>query len=64
MLLQSGFVFVIIGALVEGMKVDMKLKSRFKGNPVMQKISGNLGIIFFVVGVVLILAGLYDLYYG
>ena len=64
MLLQSGFVFVIIGALFEGMKIDMKLKARFRGNPVMQKISGKLGIIFFVLGVVLILAGIYDLYYG
>lgn len=64
MLITAGFVFIVAGFLIEGAKVDQKLKERLKGNRVVENISGNVGIIFFVVGLVLVIAGVVDLYYG
>ncbi len=64
MLFETGLIFIIVGALIRGLKFDLKMRDRFEGNPFMQKISGNLGAVFFVIGIILLLAGLADLYYG
>ena len=64
MLIMVGFVFIVAGFLIEGVKIDQKLRERLRGNRVVEKVSGNIGIIFFVVGLVLVIAGVVDLYYG
>lgn len=64
MLIMAGFVFIVAGFLIEGVKIDQKLRERLRGNRVVEKVSGNIGIIFFVVGLVLVIAGVVDLYYG
>lgn len=64
MLIMTGFVFIVAGFLIEGVKIDQKLRERLRGNRVVEKVSGNIGIIFFVVGLVLVIAGVADLYYG
>ncbi len=64
MLIMTGFVFIVAGFLIEGVKIDQKLRERLRGNRAVERISGNIGIIFFVVGLVLVIAGVVDLYYG
>ena len=63
MLIQSGLGFIVVGALIVGSKTDKKLKRKFRENRVVGMISGNLGGIFFIIGVVLLIAGVVDLYY-
>jgi hypothetical protein len=62
LLLMTGIVLVIAGSLIKGAKVEQKLRMRSGGNPVLEKISGNLGVIFFIIGMICILAGVAGLY--
>lgn len=62
LLLMTGIVLVIAGSLVKGAKVEQKLRMRSGGNPVLEKISGNLGVIFFIIGMICIMAGVAGLY--
>ncbi len=64
MLIESGFVLIIAGFLVEVTKIDNILRMKLKWNPLVEKISGNIGIIFFIIGLVLVVAGVFNLYYG
>lgn len=64
MLIMTGLTLIVVGFLIEVAKIDQILRDRLRGNPVMEKLSGNAGIIFFVAGLILVLAGVYSLYYG
>ena len=64
MLIIAGFIFIVIGSLITGLKVDRILKTQIKGIPFLEKIFSNIGIILFVIGVICILTGIVNLYYG
>ena len=63
MLIQSGVGFMVLGVLIMGSRADKKLKERMRNAPVLKTVTGNLGALFFIIGILLLIAGLFDLYY-
>ena len=63
-LVITGIFLVAVGVLIMGAKMGRKLEVRVKKSLLVRKIVGNVGEIFFVAGVLCIVAGLANLYYG
>ncbi len=62
-LIIAGLVLIAVGSLITGMKFDRGLELRLKGVPVIEKISGRIGMILFIIGLLCVIAGVADLYY-
>jgi hypothetical protein len=63
-LIIAGVVMIAAGSLITAMKYDRRLGLRFKGVPVMEKISSRIGFILFVAGLLCVIAGVANLYYA
>lgn len=63
-LIVTGLILIVVGFLAKSVKFEHGLRARLRDTPIMQKISGNIGEIFFVIGLILLITGVADLYYG
>lgn len=63
-LIITGIIFIIAGSFIMGMKLDRRLKVRTKRMPFIEKIASNIGVLFFVIGIVCLIAGVANLYYS
>jgi hypothetical protein len=62
-LIICGVLLVLAGTLIIGTKTGRRLELR-PGSLLVKRIARNIGAILFILGIVCIVAGLVNLYYG